>query len=296
MSTLAEVICELSRQHCRSGGLILGQNLEAVQSVCGTVPIDEPNCKIMPTCEAAGIGMAIGAALSGRPVIHVIRFASFLWLQASPIVYYAARAKSLWGYDLPLFIRVSSDDGIGPTHSGAYHSPFVHMPGLKVVAPITPQEYRAVWTEFQETRQPVLVSEQRVAYSNRYELLNRWNRHPTKVLIIAMSAARLAAMDAYSILSDSGVGVELYHLWNLKPSEGEWLRLKQRADAIGRVLVVDNTFEPCSVAEHVAYELLTRCNRRPMSIEVLGMKEPPGILTRGGPSANDIVTAVKCMR
>ena len=292
MKTLAETICELSREHCRAGGLIMGQNLEAVQNVCGTVPVGEPGVTIMPTCEAAGVGMAIGAALTGKPVIHVIRFASFLWMQAAPIVYYAARCKSQWGYDLPLFIRVSSDDGIGPTHSGTYHSLFAHMPGLKVVAPMTPGEYRDVWTDFQETRQPVLVSEHRRSYSNALEMPLTCNSPLVPdVLIIAISAARLDALDALEILRIDGISAEVYPLCNLKPSAGEWLKLVNRARAAGNVLIVDSGYESCSISEHIGLSLYKFIQNDELNLRVLGMRAQPDINSNGSPSAQDIARA-----
>ena len=290
--TLAETIYELSAEHCRSGGLIMGQNLEAVQNVCGTVPIDDPNVQIMPTCEGAGIGMAVGAALTGRPVIHVIRFASFLWMQAAPIVYYAARAKSQWGYDLPLFIRVSSDDGIGPTHSGVYHSPFIHMPGLKVVAPMTPCEYREVWQEFQESRQPVLVSEHRRSYENALEMPPYANAVKPSILIIAISAARFDAIDALKILDQHGIGAELYSIWRLNLDPVDILELYAKTRGKLGVLIVDSGYAPCSIAESIAFRLQSMCvlGNRP-EFKVLGMKEPPGVCENGSPSAQEIADA-----
>lgn len=293
MKTLAETICELSREHCRAGGLIMGQNLEAVQNVCGTVPIDEPNVQIMPTCEGAGIGMAVGAALSGRPVIHVIRFASFLWMQAAPIVYYAARAKAQWGYELPLFIRVSSDDGIGPTHSGVYHSPFVHM-GVKVVAPMTPGEYREAWEEFQVTRQPVLVSEHRRSYENKLEMPTIANAVKPTVLIVAISAARFEACEALRILDEHQIAAEVCSIWRLNMSGADVLKLSARMRGKRHALIVDSGYERCGVAERVAYCLHDMCNEfadRPQ-FRVLGMKEPPAVNTNGSPTASQIADAV----
>lgn len=292
MMTVAETICELSREHCRAGGLIMGQNLEAVQNVCGTVPIDEPNVRIMPTCEGAGIGMAIGAALTGRPVIHVIRFASFLWMQAQPIVYYAARAKAQWGYELPLFIRVSSDDGIGPTHSGVYHSPFVHM-GVKVVAPMTPGEYKKAWQEFQETRQPVLVSEHRRSYDNRLEMPTIANAVKPTVLIIAISAARFEACEALRILDENQIAAEVCSIWRLNMTAADLLKLSAKVHGKSHVLIVDSGYEPCGIAEHIAYCLHDMCSKfadKPQ-FKVLGAKAEPDVNQNSSPSARQIAEA-----
>lgn len=288
MKTLAETILELSTEHVKNGGLIMGQNLEAVQNVCGTVPVGEPGVEVMPTCEAAGIGISIGAALTGRPVVHVIRFASFLWLQSSPLVYYAARAKSEWGYDLPLLIRVSSDDGIGPTHSGVYHSPFLHMPGLKVAAPMTPTEYREIWHEWQETKQPVLVSEHRRSYAGVLDQPMIANAVEPQVIIIAISAARIDALAALPILSQNSISAEVYPIYKLNLDGMEMLKLAARVRRAKRAVIVDSGYVPCSLSEHIACRLNTLLSDDGVEIAILGVGEPPTVGHNGSPSPGEI--------
>ena len=299
--TLAETINEISTEHVRSGGLILGQNLEAQQSVCGTVPVGEPGVVIMPTTETAGMGISIGAALSGRPVIHVIRFASFLWLQASPIVNYAAKCKEIFGYDLPLWIRVSSDDNIGPVHSGMYHSPFLHMPGdLNVIAPMTPAEYRAAWADFQQSKQPFLVSEHRRAYDYGLEMPDV-KVTEADLTIIAIGPGRFDAMGARAALATlHGMSVDLFHIWNLSGWTADLANILQSVATSRKCLIIDSTFERCSFAEHVAYQLyrslfeISQGARGQYNIQVLGLADrSPGVSVgkNATPNCQDIIDA-----
>jgi hypothetical protein len=265
--------------------LILGQNIEAQQSLHGTVPVDEPNAQIMPTCEVSAMGISIGAALSGRPVIHVIRFASFLWYQSAPVWGFLSRAKEIWGYDIPLFIRVSSDDHISPVHSGMFHSMFLSMSGLKVVAPMTPKEYEKVWNDFTESKQPVLVSEHRASYSNSLELPDSANDPNPELTIIAIGAARMTAMDALPLLLAEGIKAEVRHIYDLNQLP------PYRVQRF--VLVVGSEYEDCGTLEHIAYKLYKFHPHSPDQFycHVLGMKpHSPGVsLNKNGtPTAQAI--------
>jgi pyruvate/2-oxoglutarate/acetoin dehydrogenase E1 component len=294
---LAQTINKISTEHCRNGGLILGQNIEAQQSLCGTVPIDEPNAQIMPTCEVSAMGISIGAALSGRPVIHVIRFGSFTWLQASPLVAFASQCKSVWGYDLPLWVRISCDDFLGPTHSGSWHSILLHGgPALRVIAPMCSSEYETAWAEFQETKQPTIAFEHRRSYANGLEMPDESNEQYPQATILAVSAARFSAIDALPILREMGIWTQVRHIWDLSRLDPESIL----ARCAGCILIVDSSYETCSFAEHLGYTLhqagegLDDCMRA--HIRVLGMKpRHPGVSveTNGTPSAQEIADAVR---
>ncbi len=267
---LAQTISNLSQEHLENGGLIVGQNLAENHNLAGTIPFsDHPGICILPTTEAAGAGFSVGMALSGRPTIHILRFASFLWLQAAPLVYFAAQAKTVWGYDVPLFVRVSSDDGLGPTHSGMYHSPLAHMPGLKVVAPMCSSEYESAWRWFQENRQPVIVSEHRAAYSNELELPPVANDPHPEATIIMIGPARLHASEVLSILTSRGIAAEVRHVWDFSNA----YRKHEKT-----VLIVDTAYERCSMAEHIALQLYRLTSKKDFKCEILGMADRhPGV-------------------
>ncbi len=293
--TLADTIREISRKHLEDGGLILGQNLQAQQNVCGTVPVDHPNVVVMPTTETAGAGIAVGAALSGRRVIHVIRFQSFLWLQASPIVNYAAKAKEIWGYKCPLFIRaIAFDDyGSGPVHTGCFHSPFMSAPGLTVVAPMTSEEYTGVWDDFMKQDGPYLVSEHRNSYAITTRLDNWGTVFRSGVVLLAISAARLSLNAAAHILNADGIETDILHIDYLKP-----FKMKDRAAAMikaaGYGLVVDSAPTICGAATQIAYELMleTGCPVKALGMEDRSSGIAPG-LENITPSAERIAEAAR---
>ena len=289
--TLSETILDISREHVRNGGLILGQNVEAVQNVHNSVPVGEPGVVILPTSETAMAGVAIGAALSGRLVIYVLRFSSFTWLQASPLVNYAAIAEELWGYKIPLFVRILAMDGGGPVHTGSMVSVLAHRPGLTIAAPCTPSEYREVWKWFQENRQPIIVSEHRGLYQNR-DSLSTWLVMGARATIVGISNARNSAAEAAVEVG----AADLIPLSWLSPLENDrnWPEIIKRATKTGRVVVADCSYEPCSIAEHIAYRIASETGAK---VKVVGMEPRLSGVAEGlrndTPSAERIVKAVR---
>jgi acetoin:2,6-dichlorophenolindophenol oxidoreductase subunit beta len=254
--TVADTIRELTRRHiAENDGLVIGQCLSAVGWVQNTVPEQELGIEELPMTDVAGAGIAVGAALTGRRPIFILRFQSLVWLNASPLVNHAAKAKAMFGYGCPLFIRASGDEAnsLGPVHSGVHHSPFMYVPGLPVVAPMTPGEYRDVWGHFMAHDDPMFVSEHRNSYRNTEELPDQIE-DGAEITVFAASASRFHAVTAVAMLRDEGVRVNLIHLVWLKPfnlpdGAAEALR------ASGAGLVLDSGYEVCGAPRSIAYEL-----------------------------------------
>src|SRR5947208_7402484 len=97
-----------------------------------------------PLSEDGMTGVAIGAAMAGLRPIHVHIRMDFLTLAMNQIVNIAAKARYMYGgsVSVPLVIRaiIGRSWGQGPQHSQALHALFMHVPGLKIVAPATPYD------------------------------------------------------------------------------------------------------------------------------------------------------------
>ena len=119
-----------------------------------------------PLAELGFIGMATGMALLGlRPVVEV-QFADFISSGFDSIVQFAATTHYRWGGAVPWVIRAPSDGGLG---AGAFHSQnpevwFVHVPGLKVVAPGTPADAKGLLAAAIRDNNPVIYFESKPLY------------------------------------------------------------------------------------------------------------------------------------
>ena len=293
--TVAETIRDLSREHLkRNKGLIMGQCLSAVGWVQNTVPAQKKGIVEFPMTDVAGAGFAVGSAIAGIKPIFILRFQSFLWLNASPLINNAAKSKEMFGYSAPVFIRAIASEGIssGPIHTNCYHSPFAHMPGMPICAPMTPKEYKQIWSFFIKSDTPLLVSEHRRSYKEKKEF-NDEIKSKSKISIFLISAARFQVSEIKSYLKKKRIAADFFHVVWLKP-----FKINQKyIDSLKKTkkgLVIDSTYEICSVSEHIAYRLMTKCKNS--QVYNMGMKDRSSGVTKnllnGTPTTKRIVETV----
>ncbi len=293
--TVAETIRELSRLHIKKNkGLIMGQCLSAVGWVQNTVPAQKKGIVEFPMTDVAGAGFAVGSAIAGIKPIFILRFQSFLWLNASPLINNAAKSKEMFGYSAPVFIRAIASEGIssGPIHTNCYHSPFAHMPGMPICAPMTPQEYKQIWSFFINSDTPLLVSEHRRSYKEKKEFKNEVNSK-SKISIFLISAVRFQVSEIKLALQKKHITADIFHIVWLKPFKIN----KKYIESLKKTkkgLIIDSTYEICSVSEHMAYKLMT--NIKNIQVYNLGMKDKSSGVTKnllnGTPSTTSIVKKV----
>ena len=268
MKTLAETIKEVTRKHLEeNNGLLLGQAVSAVGWVNNTVP-DVEGIVELPMTDVAGAGIAVGAAMVGRRPIFVVRFQDFLVLNGSPLINYAAKSKELHGRGTPIFVRALAAEGIGPVHSGVLHSLFMHFPGFRVCAPMTPGEYQEVWDTFMENDDPMIVSEHRDALQNTEEMEDQIIEK-ADITLFAISAPRLHLKAAAEMLLQEGIRCNTVHVNWLKPFE-TYDKFTEPLLNSGLGLVIDASFESCGAARSIAYDL-TRATEVP--VHALGLTD-----------------------
>lgn len=293
--TVAETIREITREHLeKNNGLLLGQCITAVGWIQNTVPPHAKGLIELPMADVSGPGLAIGCAIVGRRPIYVLRFQSFLWLAASPIVNYAAKSKDIWGQPCPVFIRAIATEGggAGPVHTNCYHSIFMHMPGLAVCAPITPKEYEEIWKYYMSHDDPILVSEHRRSYLSKEEMPDLIDSDAS-ISLFPISASRFSTLQAVELLRKEGIKCNVIHLLWLKPFELT-PRLLTPLKSTGLGLVVDSAYEIAGASQSIAYELMLSTG---LPVKALGQSDrSPGAsprLENGTPTPQKIADTVK---
>ena len=127
-----------------------------------------------PISEAAIIGAAIGSALNGmRPVAELMTI-NFAFVAMDHIVNEAAKLHYMFNgqFRLPLVIRAPGGGGrqLAATHSQTPDAIFAHFPGLKVVAPGTPEDAKGLLKSAIRSEDPVLYIENATVYQQRGEV------------------------------------------------------------------------------------------------------------------------------
>src|SRR5256714_6028054 len=121
-----------------------------------------------PISEMAIVGAGIGAAIAGmRPIVEIM-YQDFTTLAMEQLVNQAAKHRYMSGGQIkvPLTIRTQGGAGRSPgaQHAQQLEASFVHVPGLKVVFPSTPEHVRGLlWSSIYDDN-TVLFFEHRTLY------------------------------------------------------------------------------------------------------------------------------------
>jgi pyruvate/2-oxoglutarate/acetoin dehydrogenase E1 component len=189
-----------------------------------------------------------------------------MWLNSSTLVNYAAKSKDILGTSTAIFVRALAQENAGCVHSGVLHSIFMHMPGFRICSPMTPKEYRQAWENFMAHDDPMIVSEHRISFGNSEEFANSY--HEADITLIPISAARFNVDEASKQLSSEGIKCNIAHIMWLKPLKKEHLLSALSNSRAG--LVIDATFEICSAARSIAYELMLESSK---PVKALGLED-----------------------
>lgn len=191
--------------------------------------------KDTPISEAAIIGGAIGAALTGlRPVAELMTI-NFAFVAMDHIVNEAAKLHYMFGGQmvLPMVIRTVGGGGrqLGATHSQTPDAIFAHFPGLKVVSPGTPADAKGLLKSAIRSDDPILFIEHATLYQVRGEVPDGEHLVPIgkssiqrpgrDVTIVTYSKMLEISMKAADQLSKEGIEAEIIDLRTLRPLDME---------------------------------------------------------------------------
>jgi len=184
-----------------------------------------------PISEAAFVGAAVGAAMSGlRPVVE-ISFMDFMTFAMDPVVNQAAKARFMFGGQgsVPMVLRMPHGGGVGggAQHSQCLEAWFAHVPGLKLVCPADPPSAYGLLRAAIRDPDPVIVVEHKALYATRVEAAETLPLLPIgkaatvrpgrDVTIVTYGAMLRAVLDAAAALAAEGVEAEIVDLRSLQP-------------------------------------------------------------------------------
>ena len=242
--TLKETIKEIIRKHLKNKkGKVFGQCLTAVGWVGGTLPelYEKDGMIELSMADVAGGGIVTGSALMREKPIYVIRYQGFNWYNAPMIVNYAAKSKEIWNTPCPVFVRgIGMEGGIGPVAGSSHHSLYYRMPGLKIVSPMTPKEYKKIYNSFMKDDEAYYVSEHRGSFNNKIELKDDI-KGIKDFVIIAISITRFEAIKAKEILEKRGLKIGIINILWIKPLKISKASIKCIANSkFGAILLDDD--------------------------------------------------------
>ena len=182
-----------------------------------------------PISEAAIVGAAVGAAMTGLKPIAELMYVDFGYLAMDQIGNQAAKIRYMFGGQIgvPMVLRAPMGTGRsgGAQHSQSLEAMFWHTPGLRVAAPATVTDCYFLLRAAINSPDPVIFLEHKALYASKGILESEaapWGqavvRRPGKHLsIVTYSRMLFYALQAAEELSKEGIEAEVVDLRTLNP-------------------------------------------------------------------------------
>lgn len=223
-----------------------------------------------PLSEDAMTGVAIGAALGGLRPIHVHIRMDFLLLAMNQLVNMAAKMRYMFGgaASVPLVVRaiIGRSWGQGAQHSQGLHAMFMHVPGLKVVAPTTPYDAKGCLVSAIRDDDPVIFVEHRLVHALRGPVPSddytvpfgraRVLARGGDVTLVGISHMVVECLRAARHLEGAGIGAEVIDPVTLSPLDTD--TIVESVRKTGRLLVVDTAWLSCGASAEIVTRVVER--------------------------------------
>jgi pyruvate dehydrogenase E1 component beta subunit len=267
--------------------------------------------KDTPIAEAAIVGAAIGAALVGQRPIAELMTINFAFAAMDHIVNEAAKLRYMFGgqFTLPLVIRAVGGGGrqLGATHSQTPDAIFAHFPGLKVVAPGTPEDAKGLLKSAIRSNDPVLFIEHATLYQVRGEVpegeyltpigKSKIQRPGRDVTIVTYSKGLEISLKAAETLAKEGIEAEIVDLRTLRPLDME--PVLESFKKTNRAVVVEEGWKSYGVGAEIASRIYEEAfDYVDAPVKRVAQKEVPLPYNRtleqaALPQVEDVIAAVK---
>jgi len=264
-----------------------------------------------PISEAVIVGAAIGAAMAGcRPIAELMTI-NFAFSAMEHIVNESAKLRYMFGgqFTIPLVIRAVTGGGrqLGATHSQTPDAVFSHFPGLKVVAPGTPEDAKGMLKSAIRSDDPVLFLEHATLYQIRGEVQegeylipigkSKIQRPGRDVTIITYSKMLEISTKAADELAKEGIETEIVDLRTLRPLDMH--PVLESFKRTNRAVIVEEGWKSFGVGSEVATRIYEEAfDYIDAPIQRVAQKEVPLPYNRNLeqlalPQVSDVIKAVK---
>ena len=228
-----------------------------------------------PISEAAIVGAAVGYALEGGRAVAELMYADFIGRAGDEIFNQLSKwqAMSAGLLHMPVVLRISVGAKYGAQHSQDWTAMIAHIPGLKVVYPVTPYDAKGMMNAALAGADPVVFFESQKAYDfgemfvetgvpeGYYEIdlsqpsIKRQGRDLT---IVTLGPALYKAVEAADELAARfGIHAELIDLRSANPIDYE--PLAESVRKTGKVVLACESVERGSIMHTVAANLTQLC-------------------------------------
>jgi acetoin:2,6-dichlorophenolindophenol oxidoreductase subunit beta len=196
--------------------LVLGEDVGRLGGVFGATRglqrrFGDRRVRDMPIAEATFTGMAVGLAMAGyRPIIEVM-FADFVGVCLEQIYNAIAKNHYMSGgrIRMPIVIKMAGGCiGDAAQHSQCLWGMLGHLPGLKVVVPSSPLDYKGLMAAAIQSDDPVVYIEHKSILMRRQSEFLNGSEVPAGRVVTPIGQAALVRRGRHLTLATIGASVE----------------------------------------------------------------------------------------
>ncbi|HEX8918680.1 MAG TPA: transketolase C-terminal domain-containing protein, partial [Chloroflexota bacterium] len=224
-----------------------------------------------PISEAAIVATAVGYALEGGHALVELMYSDFIGRAGDELFNQLSKWQAMSGgiLHMPVVVRVSVGNKYGAQHSQEWTSLMAHIPGLKVVFPVTPYDAKGLMASALSGDDPVIFFESQPLY-DAVEIFHPGGvpadyyrvpigepdvkRTGRDVTILSIGATLYRALKAAENLSSAfGLEAEVIDARSLVPFDYE--PVLESVRKTGRVLLTSDACERGSFIETLAADI-----------------------------------------
>ena len=223
-----------------------------------------------PISEAAIIGAAVGYTLAGGRAVAEIMYCDFIGRCGDELFNQLSKWQAMSGgvLRMPVVVRVSVGFKYGAQHSQDWSSIFNHIPGLKVIYPVTPYDAKGLLNSALSGTDPVICLESQQCYKHG-EMFHKGGvpteyyelpigepdvkKQGKDLTIVTLGPILYKALDAAKELEKYGIDAEVIDLRSINPLNYD--KLVESVKKTGKAILLNEAVERGNVMQNVAANL-----------------------------------------
>ena len=323
---LSRIIAEaIGLEMERDGKIILlGEDVGKIGGVFGTSRgllsrFGDKRVRDMPISEMAFTGMGVGLSMAGyRPLVEIM-FIDFIGACFEQLLNAMSKIPYMSGGNvkIPMVIKTAAGCiGSAAQHSQCLWGTLAHLPGLHIVVPSNPYDYKGLMASALESDNPVIFIEHKSqmhkksqSFLNNREVPERRYTVPIgkasvtragkDLTIVAPSANAEHSLEAANELTQHSIDVEVVDLRSIVPLDID--TIAKSVASTGRLLVVDEDYRSFGLSAEIVTQLFEKLG--PSGMKQFHRHTMPNIPLAAAkpleeaviPSASSIISAAKYM-
>lgn len=225
-----------------------------------------------PISEAAIVGAAVGAAMTGLRPVAELMYVDFIGMTMDQLANQAAKIRYMFGGQIgvPMVLRTQGGTGrsAGAQHSQSLEAYVMHTPGLRLAMPATVADAYHLLRQSLAQPDPVVFIEHKGLYTMKGALDTNsapaeWGkaavlREGSDLVIVSYSRQTHYALSAAETLAaDHGISAAVIDLRTLNPLDFDTIR--PLVESAGRAMVVSEAVMTAGVAAELAARITEEC-------------------------------------